>query len=245
MSAVPLLVVIVAVMTGAALQRLSGTGLALVTAPILSVLLGPVSGILTVNLCSVISSAMLLPVVRAEIAWSKYRLLAPAALVGAVPGAWLAVSLPTRWLNLAIGVSVVVALSVTVLVRPRTPARGRAPTVLAGSLSGLMNATAGVATPALTVYALASRWPHRSFAATLQPFFLTVATGSLLLKLPTADFGALSWSVLAAAVFALPTGIAVAGFLRHKVDADRARRFAIILACLGALAAIVRAVLTG
>lgn len=204
MSAALLLVVTIAVMTGAALQRLSGTGLALVTAPILSVLLGPVSGVLTVNLCSVISAAMLLPVVRAEIAWSKYRLLAPAALVGAVPGAWLAVSLPTR-----------------------------------------MNATAGVATPALMVYALASRWPHRSFAATLQPFFLTVATGSLLLKLPTADFSALSWSVLAAAVFALPTGIAVAGFLRHKVDADRARRLAIILAYLGALAAIVRAVLIG
>jgi len=144
-------------------------------------------------------------VVRADIAWSKYRLLAPAALVRAVPGAWLAVSLPTRWLNLAIGVSVVVALSVTVLVRSRTPARGRTPTVLAGSLSGLMNATAGVATPVLTVYALSSRWPHRSFAATLQPFFLTVATGSLLLELPTADFGALSWSFLAAAALTLST----------------------------------------
>nr|AIU93956.1 hypothetical protein LRS1606.522 [Rhodococcus sp. NS1] len=120
-----------------------------------------------------------------------------------------------------------------------------APTVLAGSLSGLMNATAGVATPALTVYALASRWPDRSFAATLQPFFLTAATGSLLLKLPTANFGALSWSVLGAAALALPTGIAVAGFLCHKVDADHARRFAITLAYLGALAAIARAVLIG
>ncbi|AYA23226.1 hypothetical protein C6369_000615 [Rhodococcus rhodochrous] len=54
MSAALLLIITIAVMTGAALQRLGGTGLALVTAPILSVLLGPVSGVLTVNLCSVL-----------------------------------------------------------------------------------------------------------------------------------------------------------------------------------------------
>jgi uncharacterized protein len=50
-----------AVMIGALLQRVSGSGLALVSAPLLTLLLGPTTGVLVVNVCSVCGAADLHP----------------------------------------------------------------------------------------------------------------------------------------------------------------------------------------
>ncbi|WP_337450310.1 sulfite exporter TauE/SafE family protein [Corynebacterium diphtheriae] len=52
------------------------------------------------------------------------------------------------------------------------PARGKIPAIVAGIAGGFMNTLAGVAGPAITVYAQASKWDQQRFAATLQPIFV-------------------------------------------------------------------------
>ncbi len=56
-----------------------------------------------------------------------------------------------------------------------------------------MYAAAGIGGPSLSVYAVVSRWEQRAFAATLQPFFLTVGASSLLTKLLIAPSAGRTW----------------------------------------------------
>ena len=53
---------------------------------------------------------------------------------------------------------------------------------IAGAVSGIMTTTAGVGGPAMSVYAVASKWDQRSFAASMQPYFLTIGLAAILAK---------------------------------------------------------------
>jgi uncharacterized membrane protein YfcA len=165
-----------AVMIGALLQRVSGTGLALVSAPLLTLLLGPTTGVLVVNVCSVCGAALIFTGVHRDVEWLRYRALALASIVGVVPGSLLVATVPEGWLALIVGLSVLATLTATLITRVEaSKEHHRVPALAAGFLSGLMSTTAGVAAPPVTIYAIYSRWPQQSFAATLQPFFFTVA----------------------------------------------------------------------
>ena len=83
-----------AVMIGALLQRVSGAGLALVSAPLLTLLLGPTTGVLVVNVCSVCGAALIFTRVRRDVEWLRYRALALASIVGVVPGSLLVADCP-------------------------------------------------------------------------------------------------------------------------------------------------------
>ena len=108
-----------------------------------------------------------------------------------------------------------------------------------------MNTIAGVAGPAITVYAQAARWEQRSFAATLQPLFVVSGVVSFAAKF-CAD---------AADMASVPTliwrrpggngpGIFSGKHLSAKVSRNTARNVAITVATLGALSAVVRGVLS-
>jgi uncharacterized membrane protein YfcA len=161
-----------AVMIGALLQRVSGTGLALVSAPLLTLLLGPTTGVLVVNVFSVCGAALIFTRVRRDVEWLRYRALALASIVGVVPGSLLVATVPEGWLALIVGLSVLAALTATLITRVEaSKEHHRVPVLAAGFLSGLMSTTAGVAAPPVTIYAIHSQWLVVLFAATLQPFF--------------------------------------------------------------------------
>ncbi|NHU45512.1 MULTISPECIES: sulfite exporter TauE/SafE family protein [Rhodococcus] len=214
-----------AVMVGAVLQRLSGTGLALVSAPLLTLLLGPATGVLLVNLCSICSAALIFGVVRRDVDWRRYRMLTAAATLGVLPGAVLVAAVPASWLALVVGVSVLVGLTATVLTRRRLRHHDdrRTPVVAAGFVSGLMNTTAGVAAPPMTIYALATRWPQHAFAATLQPFFLTVAGLSLITKLASGGGVHIDSRLGLTAAAALLVGVTIGSILTGRVNPAQAR----------------------
>ncbi|MFC9836351.1 TSUP family transporter [Rhodococcus sp. NPDC127530] len=233
-----------AVMVGAVLQRLSGTGLALVSAPLLTLLLGPATGVLLVNICSICSAALIFGVVRRDVDWRRYRMLTAAATLGVLPGAVLVAAVPASWLALVVGVSVLVGLTATVLARRRLCHHGdrRTPVVAAGFVSGLMNTTAGVAAPPVTIYALATRWPQQAFAATLQPFFLTVAGLSMATKLASGGAVHIDPRLGLTAAAALLVGVKIGSTLTGRVDPAHARTVAVALAYVGAAATVLRAV---
>ena len=179
-----LLPVAVSVLVGAFAQRVTGMGFALIAAPALVVLLGPFDGVIIVNACAVLSSLLILPRVWRFIDWSRFGWLVVPAVVGTGAGALVAARLPGPVLQLGIGILVVVALTVSLLVtRTEHVATGRAPAIVTGAASGFMNAAAGVGGPALSIYAVATRWPQAAFAATAQPYFVVIGLSSLLGKL--------------------------------------------------------------
>lgn len=237
-----LLPVVVSVLVGAFAQRITGMGFALIAAPALVILLGPFDGVVLVNLCAVLSSLLILPRVWGHIEWSRFGWLVVPALAGTVAGALVAAHLPGPVLQLGVGVLVVVALTVSLIVtRTEHVATGRTPAIVAGAASGFMNAAAGVGGPALSVYAVSTRWPQAAFAATAQPYFVVIGVASLVGKLgatgwalPELEPG--SWPFV---IGALLVGLALGELLHRRIPHRAARIAVIVIAYAGGIAAIV------
>ena len=237
-----LLPVAVSVLVGAFAQRVTGMGFALIAAPALVVLLGPFDGVIIVNACAVLSSLLILPRVWRFIDWSRFGWLVVPAVVGTGAGALVAARLPGPVLQLGIGILVVVALTISLVVtRTEHVATGRAPAIVTGAASGFMNAAAGVGGPALSIYAVATRWPQAAFAATAQPYFVVIGLSSLLGKLaasgwvpPEVDPGV--WPV---SIAALLVGLVLGDVLGTRISHSAARTAVIVIAYLGGVAAIV------
>lgn len=238
------ILVVVAVLLGAALQRVTGIGFALVVAPFLVLLLGPVQGVLLVNFTGGLTSGLILLQVLRQVEWRSYAVLAPAALVGIAVGALVVGMVPPTVLDLGIGLLLVFALTTMLVVRGAAMRPRRRYAVTAGVLGGFMNTTAGLGGPAVTVYAVATRWPQESFRATMQAFFFTIACCAIGAKLlfgaaALPELSAVLWMAVGAAAL---LGLAVGALLAPVVPAGAARAGLIVVSYVGAAATIARGV---
>ncbi|MDJ0376478.1 sulfite exporter TauE/SafE family protein [Cryobacterium sp. PH31-L1] len=237
--------VIAAVLIGSSMQRITGMGFALVAAPFLVLLLGPVDGVILVNVCGALTAGIILLRVFRQVDWRRCGILAICAVIAIVPGSYVLQFVPVAWLEISIGVLVAVGLTISVnlgrvVLRDRFSFR-----VLAGMASGFMNTTAGVGGPAVSIYAIATGWPQRSFAATMQPYFLTIGLASLASKftLGSADLPHLPVIVWVLIGCACVVGLLVGDRLTTVIEPHVARRLLVIVAYLGSFATIVRGVL--
>ncbi|WP_251839413.1 TSUP family transporter [Oceanitalea stevensii] len=233
-----------AVVLGAVLQRTSGMGTGLVVSPTFVLLIGPVAGVVLTNITTVVSALALTVVMRADIDWPRFLRIAPTIVVGSVPAALLVRAADAGWLEVVIGAALLVALAPMAL-SWQLPDLGRAAAPVAGLTGGFLNTAVGVGGPAVLIYAQATSWPQRAFAATLQPIFLTMGLVSLLTKTVTgaAAGGLPGWPLVVAAVAAVPVGVLVGGRVARHVPAATARRVAVAVVVLGATATLVRGVL--
>ncbi|MGX0630726.1 Sulfite exporter TauE/SafE [Corynebacterium afermentans subsp. afermentans] len=233
----------IAVAVGACMQRISGMGVGLIAAPVLSLLLGPVDGILLVNLLAVINAATNTWGMRADVDWKKFAPIALALVFGVVPGTWVVANAPTNVLLVLVGALLLLALSVVTLGKRYVPrVEGAVPAALSGVIGGFMNTLAGVAGPAITVYAEAARWPQRVYAATLQPIFLVAGTLSFTVKVVAgaADVAGIEPALWVATLAALAVGIGAGKRLAPRVPSTTAHRIALGLAFAGGATALVR-----
>lgn len=217
-------------------------GFALVASPLVVILLGPFDGVLVVNLCAVVSAALIMPRVWRHIEWRTFAWLVVPAVIAIVPGSLLAARLPGPLLQLCVGLLVLVALTATLLIRPSDHVVAARPAaIITGAASGFMNTAAGVGGPALTIYAVIMRWPQINFAATLQPYFVVISATSFITKtvfaggqLPQLD--ATSWVVV---IVALLGGLLLGEVLNRHISHRVARIAVIIVAYIGGAAAVI------
>jgi uncharacterized membrane protein YfcA len=234
-----------AVVMGAGMQRVTGMGFALVAAPFLVLLLGPVEGVVLVNVCGAVTAGAIIFRVRRDIDWKRYMALAASALLGIVPAAFLVRYLPPSVLEISIGVTLAVGLTVLLVMKSAVLPQRRRYLFTAGALSGLMNTAAGVGGPAVSIYSMATRWQHKSFAATMQPYFFTIGAFSLVSKAVTApaSFPVLPLTMWLAVAAACLIGLVLGDLASKRVSTRAAQILLIVLAYLGAAATIVRGVL--
>lgn len=235
--------VLIAVVAGALAQRLAGLGFGLLVSPVLVVLLGPFDGVMVINLCGAASSLLILSRVWRHVHWRRYFGLALAAVAGVLPGAWLASNVPEAPLEICIGVLLIIALLASQrLTRSTWQASGPAPLVSLGFASGLMNAAAGVGGPAITAYAIATRWEQKSFSATLQPYFVTTGLSSLVSKyvLSGGHVPALEGWQWLAILAAMIIGIVAGDLLTGRVRPGAVRRIVVAIAYLGAVSTLAK-----
>lgn len=237
------ILIVVAILTGSMLQRMTGVGFALVAAPFIVLIAGPRTGILLVNLAGAVTSATVLTRVFRHVEWKKFLVLAPAALIGIVPGAAVVQNVPAAWLEILVGAMVLGGLTASQL-QSSVWHPGTRPLAGAGAVSGFMNATAGVGGPALSIYALRTRWEQTEFAATMQPYFLAIGLASISVKLianPSSapQLSPWAWAMIGGAILA---GLIVGDLLSRRTEVRTARRLMLILAYAGSVTTVVRGV---
>ncbi|MEU4386198.1 sulfite exporter TauE/SafE family protein [Promicromonospora sp. NPDC023805] len=247
METTALIAACVAVVLGAGLQRVAGMGLGMVAAPVLTVLLGASVGVLVSNVAAIVTALLILRALRDRVEWRRVVTILPLMLVGSVLGALTVREADAAWLDVIVGGSVLLALAASAVLRRRVRIKGRSVAVATGLAAGFMNTTSGVAAPAWTAYALATRWDHKSFAATLQPLLVVMNTMSVATKLA---FGAIPpghlpawwvWPLLLAGVLA---GVGLGALLARRIPTRIASAIALTVAVAGALTALTRGVLT-
>ncbi|MEK0154198.1 sulfite exporter TauE/SafE family protein [Arthrobacter oryzae] len=237
--------VLIAVVAGALAQRIAGLGFGLLVSPVLVVLLGPFDGVMIINLCGAASSLLILSRVWRHVNWRRYAGLAASAVVGVAPGAWLASNVPAAPLEICIGVLLIIALLASHrLNRSSWRATGPVPMVSLGFSSGLMNAAAGVGGPAITAYAIATRWDQKSFGATLQPYFVTTGLTSLVTKyfFSGGHVPALAGWQWLGVLAAMLLGIVAGDLLSGRVRPGAVRRIVVVIAYTGAVSTIAKGV---
>ncbi|MFC5730087.1 MULTISPECIES: sulfite exporter TauE/SafE family protein [Nocardioides] len=233
------------VTAGACLHRVAGIGLGMVVAPALTLAIGAEAGVTFSNCAAVVTSVVVLLVLRADVDWPHFWRLAPLIVVGSVLGAVTVRVTAASWLDVLVGASVLGALAAMPLTRTRFTVHGRTAAMTVGLTAGFLNTTSGVAAPALTAYALAIRWEQKSFAATLQPILLTANLSSLVTKaavgaVPTDLVPWWTWPLVAGAVCG---GVGLGSLLARRVSSRAAGRLAVTVAAVGATVALLRGLL--
>ena len=228
------------VLLGAVTQRVSGMGFGLVSAPFLVLILGPFVGILLTNTLGLTTSLIVLSQVWRRVDLRKLALLAPPALIAIIPGAWVALTVPSAPLAIVVGSLTFCALLGMLLSERLRVFRGTPGALSAGALSGFMSVTAGVGGPAITLYALSTRWEHRSFVGTAQLCFAITAAGSLTSKGGLPHLPITMW---ATALGALLLGVLVGGRVSRYIPPKRARALLVGLALAGSLTTVVKGII--
>lgn len=237
-----LLLVASAVVFGTLLQRVSGMGAGLVVSPTLVLVIGPVGGVLLTNVTTIVSAALIGFAVRRDIDWGRYLQVAPLIVVGSVPAALLVGAADRGWLEIGIGGLLLTSVALTAFVRI-PPVGGPVPAAAAGAVGGFLNTTVGVAAPAMLLYAQATSWSQRSFAATLQPIFATMGLMSVATKVSlgsTAAAGMPPPEVIFTVVAMVPVGILIGGQVARRVSATTGRTVAVVIVTAGAAMTLIR-----
>lgn len=238
MTPIELALVAGALLIGIATQRLIGFGFALVSGPLVVLILGPVASVQLVQVLGILISGTILAMMWRWVEWGKILWLLIPAIIGVLPGTWLANRLPAPGLEVTIGVLIVIALVTTVFSDRAKVFTGRGGAAAAGFLSGFMNATAAVAGPAMGLYKISTDWEQRAFVATIQVYFIGLNLATLVAR-GTPDFRGHEWAVLVAMV---ALGIWLGNILAGRIPEPVARRLVIILSLAGGLATIVKGV---
>ena len=223
---------------GSALQRVTGMGLALVASPFLTLVIGPDNGVLLLQAVGFFVCATSAWTLRADLNWAKAGILFLASMIGLLPGIGVAKSLPSSVLSISVGIITVIALALIMLFRKSDFFAGRRGLVAAGSASGFMNVTAGVGGPPLVIYAASSGWKYQEYVATVQILF----AGMNLVSLAGRGLPSLSAPLWIVAALSAVCGLIAGNLAAEKINEQAARTAILVIAFIGAVAAIVRGI---
>src|SRR5699024_6730810 len=217
----PLALAALAVLAGAVSVRTTGMGFALLSSPFLVMALGPVEGILVTNVCGIVAALLNLTVVRADLDWGRAAKVVPAARV-------VASAMSRRGRG---------GLLFTSGSRSRQVPRSYWVGAGGGFASGVMTVTAGVGGPGLVIYALATQWEHRGFAATAQLHFAVLGAAALVAKWSLPTLPVSGWALL---LVMMVVGLLGGNVLARWVHGPRAMRWVIVVAMAGALLSLIQ-----
>lgn len=235
-----------AILVGAVLQRLSGSGMGLILAPTLTLMIGAANGVLLANATTTVTGFLMAVALRRHIDWHKAGIIIACVVPGSFLGAWVVKVSSAAWLQVIVGAAVLGAICFTAAASwlgklPHVTAGW--PTPAAGLIGGFFNTICGVSAPVLVIHSRLTRWEQQSFAATLQPIFMSMGAISVLSKTllgSTGVHGLPPWWVLPFVVAVVVAGIGLGALIARRVSGEQAKTLAMFLAGVGGVSALLR-----
>lgn len=242
MDTLPFLITCAALALGTVAQRTVGMGFGLVVTPTLVLVVGPLEAVLVMNVFGTVACGIMVPRVWRDIDWRRLALMCVPAVAFVIPGILIASVASLDLLKIVIGGLAIagVALSAGVLTSAR-PLTGGATFASLGAATGLLTGGVGLGAPAIAVLNLLSRWDHRSFTATMQPFWLVLSGVTVATRLIFAPEGTPSWPWWAWVIAAVPllVGAAVGDRIASRIDAVLARRLIIAFSLVAGVTVLI------
>lgn len=229
---------------GAATQRVTGLGFALVSVPFLVLAIGPREGVLLANLLGLCTCIVVAVTTWSHIYWRRTLMLVVGAAVGVQLGARASLAIPAPYTMIAVSAMALVSLSLVggasnrVAHALEVSAAGWRwhSRVVTGAISGFMNATAGIGGPAVVVFGKAVRWPQTSFVASLQAYFIAVNA----MAIATKGMPELHLATVITVATSVAVGIGTGFLLNRRISQATALRVTIWVAALGSMAVGIR-----
>lgn len=213
--AADLAIILAATLGAGCLRGLTGFGFALAAVPVYSLILSPLEAVAIALLLQIGAAPLDLWQSRHHVDRQALWRLCAGALIGAPPGALLAVHLPPDLMRVVIALFVLAGLAA--LLARLTIRGGRGPALAAGALAGFLAGLAAMPGPPAVAYFLGRGGEKAVIRASLLMFFAFSATVSLLAM--ALGSGKLGGAVLVFAALAYPAmllgGMAGAALFRR------------------------------
>lgn len=227
------------VIVGAALQRVTGLGFALVSGPLLVLVLNPFDGIVLANILSGVVAAWIVLRSYKFANWATAGKLCIGIVLGVPIGAVIVLTLDQSLLLIFVGAITAFAVILVIMHKNILVLRSKYGAVIAGLVSGFSNVTAGVGGPALAMYGVAHAMPMFVFIPTIQVVGFVTNVFSVAAKRSISIEPPLLFAAVGCVVF----GLALGTILKKWISGAAAQRLALILALGGSAAAVARGVI--
>jgi uncharacterized membrane protein YfcA len=170
------------ILLGTFVQGLTGFGLALVSVPLLSLMLDVKVAVPVAGLFGWMITFPLVYKMRRHVQWRTALIM----VVGSLPGSWLGANLlklmPAKWILVAMGL-VLIASSLHALFKKPAAHGGKASdplSALAGFCSGTLGASVGEPGPPVIAYSSMQPWSADQVKASLLFFFMLQMIGAII-----------------------------------------------------------------
>lgn len=191
---VPLVITCLSLVVATIAQRVVGMGFAIIMSPVVAIVAGPLAAVLVVNLYAVLACGLMVPYLWRDIDWRRLLWLVAPATLGSILGLFIARVTDADVLRIGVGVASILGVVVSaVFERGDHEVDGPAFRLGSGGVIGVLNSAVALGAPAIAVYSMLSRWNGRSFAATMQPFWVILSLVTLLQRQIIAPGGAPDW----------------------------------------------------
>ncbi len=188
--AIDLLYAGIAVFAAGMVRGFSGFGAAMVMAPVLAALYGPIAAVPIALILDLILAAPLLPNAARHVERGRIGVLTVAAIIGIPFGTWVLLHLQAQTLRIAMSAVVfsAVLLLVTGWRHKGTPHLGG--TIATGLASGLLNGAVGMGGPPVIFYFLSGPDAAAKIRASLIVYFTFLDIASLIVLAIAGQIGA-------------------------------------------------------
>ena len=226
------------------LQTATGFGYAIITAPLLALVLEPKETVMTTMITGLIIRLMMMKTTQNEGSFKAVSPLIIASIIGAIPGAYCMTIISNELLKLFMGF-ILLIFTFILWKNYRLPIKNNSlARTIAGGMSGFLATTTSVNGPPIILYYLSIKAEENKsvLRGNLTRYFLLINIASIIISYfaGTLKMGEL-WLSILISIPALYIGFYLGEKFFHYINATVFKQLSLCMVCISSLALIVTA----